>query len=92
MHISLDHKKRYRETMFGKLWTEAATTEWFQQGLQTALLEFRTQLPQPIDIGTASANEMKTQGAEKMVRILLNLTEQNTDPKPRLNQNLDFNS
>lgn len=90
--MTLDHKKRFRETAFGKLWTDATAAEWFQQGLQTALLEFRNQMPKPVDIGTASANEMQTQGAEKMTRIILNLTETAPDPKPRHDQNLNFNT
>lgn len=74
------------------MWHEATETEWFHSGLQAALLEMQKAMPQAVDLGGAAANEFRMKGAQQFVSILLNLTENVPESKPRFNQNLDFNA
>lgn len=88
--MTLNHKKRFLDSPISKQWHDASATDWFQIGLQTAMLEFQRNLPTPGDMGSASANAFRMQGAQTMISTILNLTETSPERKPDINQNLEF--
>lgn len=86
----LDHKKRFRESPANKPWHDATASDWFHAGLATAMLEVSKNLPAPQEMGAAAANAFRLQGAQLMLTTILNLTEPTTTPKPKVEQNLNF--
>ncbi len=86
----LDHKKRFRDSTAHKQWHEATASDWFQAGLAASMLEVMRNLPNAQDMGTASANAWRLQGAQMMQSAMMNLTETNQPQKPPQDQNLNY--
>ena len=87
--MTLEPKKRFRDSAFRKPWHELTEQEWFLRGLESAMLEMQRVMPQALDLGGAAANEFRMKGAQQFVSILLNLTESVPEPRPIFQQNLD---
>ena len=87
--MTIDPKTKFRKSPNGKLWNEAVASEWFQEGLATALVTMSLNTPLSPDMATAAAICARAEGAKQLVAILMNMTETASETKsPGMPHNL----
>ena len=87
--MTIDPKTKFRKSPNGKLWHEAVASDWFQEGLATALVTMNLNTPLSPDMDTAAAICARAEGAKQLVGVMMNLTETAPESKaPGLPHNL----
>ncbi len=79
--MNLDPRKRFRDTPNGKTWSNAVASDWFQEGLITALTAMNLDTAVSTDMGTSAAVACRAEGARKFVNIMLTLTDTKQETK-----------
>jgi hypothetical protein len=91
MPLDWKPKQEFQQGQFAKPWQQVAESEMFKQAMASAMMQMLFDLPKTVDMGTASANEFRRQGATMVLFRLMDLTSPAELPKERdiSAQNLD---
>jgi len=79
--MNIDPKTKFRKSQNGKQWNEAVASEWFQEGLATALVTMSLNTPLSPDMATAAAICARSEGARQLAAIMMGLTETASESK-----------
>lgn len=91
MPLDWKPKQEFFAGPHAKPWAQVTETETFKQAITAALLHTMINFPKPVDMGTASANDFRRQGATMALHNLMNLSHADAAPRERdvSAQNLD---